>query len=115
MLTGVTLKWSIPVHFNNFYTRLLDWDQHCENLPMQFTEILEVNRIFNIFLIFAQNLDCGYTLEPPRRGGSNQYTQPMFWSKNKTNMYIPPCPSFAIQKWGSRWYTLHGCYPDGQR
>ena len=22
----------------------------------------------NIFLIFAQNIDCGYTLEPPRRG-----------------------------------------------
>ena len=25
---------------------------------------------FDIFLIFAQNIDCGYTLEPPRRGGS---------------------------------------------
>ena len=23
---------------------------------------------FDIFLIFAQNIDCGYTLEPPRRG-----------------------------------------------
>ena len=22
---------------------------------------------FDIFLIFAQNIDCGYTLEPPRR------------------------------------------------
>ena len=27
----------------------------------------------DIFLIFAQNIDCGYTLEPPRRGGSNEY------------------------------------------
>ena len=36
----------------------------------------------NIFLIFAQNIDCGYTLEPPRRGGSNEYPQSMFWSKN---------------------------------
>ena len=26
---------------------------------------------FGIFLIFAQNIDCGYTFEPPRRGGSN--------------------------------------------
>ena len=25
---------------------------------------------FDIFLIFAQNIDCGYTLEPPHRGGS---------------------------------------------
>ena len=23
-------------------------------------------KIFDIFLIFAQNIDCGYTLEPPR-------------------------------------------------
>ena len=28
---------------------------------------------FDIFLIFAQIIDCGYTLEPPRRGGSNEY------------------------------------------
>ena len=26
---------------------------------------------FDIFLIFAQNIDCGYTLEPPRRGEAN--------------------------------------------
>ena len=37
----------------------------------------------DIFLIFAQNIDCGYTLEPPPRGGSNEYPQSMFWSKNK--------------------------------
>ena len=35
-------------------------------------------RIFDIFLIFAQNIDCGYTLEPPRRGGSNEYPQSMY-------------------------------------
>ena len=40
---------------------------------------------FDIFLIFAQNIDCGYTLGPPRRGGSNEYPQSMFWSKNKKN------------------------------
>ena len=33
---------------------------------------------FDIFLIFAQNINCGYTLEPPRRGGSNEYPQSMF-------------------------------------
>ena len=30
-----------------------------------------------IFLISAQNMDCGYSLEPPRRGGSNEYPQSM--------------------------------------
>ena len=27
------------------------------------------------FLISAQSIDCGYSLEPPRRGGSNEYPQ----------------------------------------
>ena len=34
------------------------------------------------FLISAQNIDCGYLLEPPRRGGSNEYPQSMFLSRN---------------------------------
>ena len=32
----------------------------------------------DIFHISAQNIDCGYSLEPPRRGGSNEYLQSMF-------------------------------------
>ena len=31
-----------------------------------------------IFRISAQNMDCGYSLEPPRRGGSNKYPKSMF-------------------------------------
>ena len=34
--------------------------------------------VYIIFLIFAQNIDCGYSLEPPRRGGSNEYPQSVF-------------------------------------
>ena len=64
--------------------------------------------MFDIFLIFAQNIDCGYSLEPPRRGGSNVYPQSMFWSKNKKNMFTPAYPSFTICKWGLRGYSLHG-------
>ena len=37
--------------------------------------------IYIIFLIFAQNHICGYSLEPPRRGGSNEYPQSMFWAE----------------------------------
>ena len=72
-------------------------------MPMQSTEIFLVLKIenlvgnfFDIFLIFAQNIDCGYTLEPPRRGGSNEYSQSMFWSKNNKNRYTPAYPSFTI-------------------
>ena len=82
---------------------------------MQYTEIFLALKfekfqlkILDIFLIFAQNIDCGYTLEPPRRDGSNEYPQSMFWSKNKKNRYTPVYPSFAIYKWGLRGYTFHG-------
>ena len=34
--------------------------------------------VYIIFLISVQNIDCGYSLEPPRRGGSNEYPQSMF-------------------------------------
>ena len=39
----------------------------------------------NIFHSSAQNIDCGYSLEPPRRGGSNEYPQAVFFSRNKKN------------------------------
>ena len=35
----------------------------------------------DIFHISAQNIDCGYSLEPPRRGGSNEYPQSMVWAE----------------------------------
>ena len=38
-----------------------------------------------IFQISAQNIDCGYSLELPRGGGSNEYPQSMFLSRNKKN------------------------------
>ena len=38
----------------------------------------------DIFHISAQNIDCGYSLEPLRRGGSNEYPQSMFLSRNKS-------------------------------
>ena len=34
--------------------------------------------VYIIFLFSLGNIDCGYSLEPPRRGGSNEYPQPMF-------------------------------------
>ena len=48
----------------------------------------------NIFHVSAQNIDCGYSLEPPQRGGSNEYPQSMFLSKNKKNNVYPRKPQF---------------------
>ena len=52
------------------------------------------------FHISAQNIDCGYSLEPPRRGGSNEYPQSMFLSRNKKNIVYPCKPQFYYIKVG---------------
>ena len=68
----------------------------------------------DIFLIFAQNIDCGYTLEPPRRGGSNEYPQSMFWSKNK-KIGIPLQTPVLLYKSGVKGvYIARTCFPDGE-
>ena len=43
---------------------------------------------------------CGYSLEPPRRGGSNEYPQSMFLSRNKKNNVYPCKPQFYYIKVG---------------
>ena len=54
----------------------------------------------DIFYISVENIDCGYSLELPRRGGSYEYPQSMFLSRNeKYNVY--PCkPQFYYIKVG---------------
>ena len=54
----------------------------------------------DIFHISAQNIDCGYSLEPPRRGGSNEYPQSMFLGRNKKNNVYPCKPQFYYIKVG---------------
>ena len=57
----------LPVHSVCLFVDVV----HYENLPMQYTQIflaLKIKyfqlKIVDIFLIFAQNIDCGYS---PRR------------------------------------------------
>ena len=38
-------------------------------------------KILIFFHIFAQNIHCGYSLEPPQWGGSNEYHKAMLFSK----------------------------------
>ena len=54
----------------------------------------------DIFHISAQNIDCRYSLESPRRGGSNEYPQSMLLSKNKKNNVYPSKPQFYYIKVG---------------
>ena len=46
------------------------------------------------FPISAKYIDCGYSLEPPQRGGSNEYPQSVFLSRNKKNNVYPCKPQF---------------------
>ena len=57
-------------------------------------------KISDNFHISAQNIDCGYSLEPPRLGGSNEYPQSMFLSRNKKNNVYPFKPQFNYTKVG---------------
>ena len=54
----------------------------------------------DILQISAQNIDCGYTLELPRWGGSNTYPQSMLLSRNKKNNVYPCKPQFYYIKVG---------------
>ena len=59
---------------------------------------------FDIFHTSAQNIDCGYSLEAPRRGGSNEYPQSMFLSRDTKNNVYPCKPQFKHIKVGSKSY-----------
>ena len=52
----------------------------------------------DIFHISAQNIDCGYLLELPQWGGSNEYPQSMFLSSNKKNNVYSCKPQFYYTK-----------------
>ena len=61
----------------------------------------------DIFHISAQNIYCGYSLEPPRPGGSNEYPQSMFLSRNKKNNVYPYKPQFYYIKVGFKGVKLY--------
>ena len=51
------------------------------------TECFQI-KILIFFKCLLKNIDCWYNLEPPRLGGSNEYQQSIFLSRNKkTNVY----------------------------
>ena len=75
---------------------------HYENMPIQiywkfYHQKMKISdKNSDIFRIPAQNIDCGYSLEPPLWGGSNEYSQDVFWAEIRKIMYTPVNPSFTI-------------------
>ena len=69
-------------------------------MPLQYAVTLKAVKLYFVdekVDFFAQNIDCGCTLEPPYWGVSNEYLQSMFNSKNKGNVY-PGCKIFYITR-----------------
>ena len=66
-----------------FTERILD--SHYENTPFQMYRKFHIknwnfsDKKLSYFHISAQNIGHGYSLEPPRRGGSNEYPQSMLF------------------------------------
>ena len=56
-------------------TRLYNFDPL---KPHYYIVKLGFTGVYIIFLFMLKNIDCEYSLEPPRRGGSNEYLQCMF-------------------------------------
>ena len=87
--------------------RKLDTHNHSENTPIQIYIKNFTSKIWkfsdknsDIFHISVQIIDCGYSLEPPRWGGSNEYPQSMFSSRNKKNNVYLYKPQFYYIKVG---------------
>ena len=102
------------IHFLCYVSRLLlraiTWDEcvsclrsHYENTPIQlhckFCRCKYENikmKIVIFFLFMLKNIDCRYSLEPPCRGGSNEYPQAIFCAGIRKILYIPVNHSFTI-------------------
>ena len=83
------------------------WISHYENTPIQIYRKFHLQKLkifryktSDIFHISAQNIDCGYSLEPPGRGSSNEYPQYMFLSRNNKNNVYTCKPQFYYIKVG---------------
>ena len=61
----------------------------------------------DIFHFSSKNIHFGYSLEPPRRGGSNEYPQSMLFSKIRKIMYTPVNPSFDVFDYIGMFFVMN--------
>ena len=81
--------------------------KHYENTPIQIYRKFHLQKTENFQIknsdishISAQNIDCGYSLELPRRGSSNEYPQSMFWAEIRKIIYTPVKTPVLLYKSG---------------
>ena len=79
-------------------------------LPLKMKNQIKI-LIFFIFQI--KNINCEHSLEPPMRGGSYEYQQSMFQSRNKKNNVYPSNPQFYYIKVGFKAVNIiQACFRD---
>ena len=59
--------------------------------------------VYIIFLFLLKSIDCGYSLEPPRRGGSNEYQQSMFGAEIRK---MSDCLSENFHFFGGKIFSI---------
>ena len=90
VIANVLFPFIVKLFFNRFFFQCSMEDlfrdcnitrtslfKYTENFTTKKNESFQMKNS-KIFHNSAQNIDCGYSLEPPRRGGSNEYPQSMF-------------------------------------
>ena len=63
-------------------------------------------RCIHCFLILLENIDCGYSLEPPHWGGSNAYPNSMFWAKIRIISQFFIWKLIFLQPWNIAIYYI---------
>ena len=100
------LEWSFTVHREVFW-------RHDENTPIQIYWIFyhpnkkKSDKKSDIFHISAQNIDCGYSLEPPWEAVLTSTHNLCFLSRNKKNNVYPCKPQLYYIKVGFRGSKLY--------
>ena len=104
---GRASNWATETGFNPFLIIIvvLSLRKHAYSYILKISQSITwkfSDKNSDIFLISAQNIDCGYSLElpQPQRGSSNEYPQSMFLSRNKKNNAYPCKPQFYNIKVG---------------
>ena len=95
--------------YNITKTRLFKYTENFTTKKRKFTD----KKKSDSFHISVRNIDRGHSLEPPRRGGSNEYPQSMILSRNKKNNVYPCILQFYYIKVGFKGVKIiWACFRD---
>ena len=99
VFTGRLLRSPMIVFSRHPFPGAEDENTHDENTPFQIywkfhhQKLKVFRQKFWYFSYFSSKHSLWYSFEPSRRGGSNEYSQSMFLSRNKKNNLYPVNPS----------------------